>query len=184
MYKNGFNMLYWGFLFTMLDFKLQGFDILPDIVGYILISVGLKILLEQSGYFKKAAIFNIPMIVLSIFSIYEPPAKGGSGINFGPFGLIGIPLMIAGIVFSLLVIYNIFKGIEEMALIRNQMDIADESRQRWGQYFAFSIATLFAFILILIPPLAIIYVIVMFIIAIALTSIILIFMKKCEERLY
>ena len=32
-YVGAFRNFYWGFLLTMLDFRINGFDILPDILG-------------------------------------------------------------------------------------------------------------------------------------------------------
>ncbi|MDF2673496.1 MAG: hypothetical protein K0R09_1761, partial [Clostridiales bacterium] len=77
MYKDGFNKLYWGFLFIMIDFKLQGVDVLPDIVGYILFVIGFGMLASCSEYFSKAKSFDTPMIIISLFSIYERPAQSG-----------------------------------------------------------------------------------------------------------
>ncbi|HEY5586250.1 MAG TPA: hypothetical protein VIK78_17375 [Ruminiclostridium sp.] len=182
MNERGFSKLYWGFLFIMLDFKIQGVDILPDIIGYILFAVGLSMLAGNSMNFKKAGNFNIPMIIISIFSIYEKPAQGG-GIQFGPFGILGIPITIAILVLSLLVVYYIFMGIKDMAQIQGQSDIYEEADNRWRQFLLLQLAILPAFILIFIPPLAIIYIIVMLIVSIVMTIIIMQFMRKCGESL-
>lgn len=182
MNRSGFDKLYWGFLFIMIDFKIQGFDILPDIVGYILFAIGFSILAERSTYFKKSTAFNIPMIILSIFSIYERPAQG-SGIQLGQFGLLSIPIAIAALVFGLLVVYNLFMGIKEMAGTQGQMDISDEADKRWGQYLMLQLAALLAFALFFILPLALIYIIGMLVVSIALTVVIMKFMQRCGEYL-
>lgn len=182
MNKSGFDKLYWGFLFVMIDFKIQGFDILPDIVGYILFAIGFSILAERSTYFKKSATFNIPMIILSILSIYEQPSKG-SGIQLGQFGLLSIPIAIAGLVFSLLVVYNLFLGIKEMAETQGQMDIYSEADNRWRQFLMLQLVALLAIVLIFIPPLALIFIVGMLIASIALTVVIMKLMQKCGEYL-
>ena len=180
--ESGFSKLYWGFLFIMVDFRIQGFDILPDIIGYIFFAAGFSILAENSAYFKKAGYINIPMIILSAFSIYEKPAQGG-GIQLGPLGLFGILIAIASLVSGLLVVYNLFMGIKEMAEKREQMDIYEEADKRWNQYLLLQLAAILAFVLIFIPPLAIVYIFVMFIVSIVLTVIIMQFMKRCGECL-
>lgn len=182
MNENGFSKLYWGFLFIMIDFKIQGFDILPDIVGYILFAVGFSVLAANSEYFKKAANFNIPMIILSAFSIYEKPAQGG-GIHFGPLGPLGILIAIAGFVVGLLVVYNLFMGIKDMAGKQEQMDICEESDKRWEQYLLLQVAALLAIVLIFVPFLAIVCVIALLIASVAMTVVIMQFMKKCGECL-
>jgi len=180
MNKSGFSKLYWGFLFIMIDFKIQGVDILPDIIGYIFFAVGLSMLAVNSINFKRAGNFNIPMMIISIFTIYEKPAQG-VGIQFGPFGILGIPITIAILVLSLLVVYYIFMGIKDMALIQRREDIYEEADNRWRQYLLLQLAILPAFLFIFIPLLASIYIFVMLIVSIVMTRIIMQFMIKCGE---
>lgn len=182
MNENGFGKLYWGFLFIMIDFRIQGFDILPDIIGYILFAIGFSVLAVNSEYFKKAANFNIPMIILSVFSIYEKLAQGG-GIHFGPFGPLGVLLAVAGFVLGLLVVYNLFMGIKDMAEKQEQMDMCEEAGQRWEQYLLLQLAALFAIVLFFVPFISIICVIALLIASIAMTVVIMRFMKKCGECL-
>lgn len=182
MYQDGLNKFYWGFLFTMVDFKIQGVDVLPDIVGYILFAIGFGILAANSQHFEKARSFNIPMIILSIFSIYEKPVQGG-GVQLGTFGLWGVLIGIAATVLNLLVVYNLFMGIKDMADQQGKLDLSEEAEKRWRQYLGLQIAALFAFIMIIIPPLAFIWVIALFIAAIILTVVIMGFMKRCGEGL-
>jgi hypothetical protein len=182
MSESGLNKLYWGFLFIMISFKIQGFDILPDIVGYLLFASGFSNLASSSSYFSIAARYNIPMIILSFFSIYQSPVQGG-GVQLGPLGIFSIPLAIASFVLNLLVVYNLFMGIKEMAEKQGQSDLAKESDEKWNQYKMLQIAILFSFILLLIPPLAIVYIIVLFVISIILAISILGFIKRCIEGL-
>jgi hypothetical protein len=182
MNESGINKLYLGFIFIMLSFRIQGFDILPDVVGYLFFASAFSILTPNSTYFSIAAKYNIPMIILSIFSIYQSPVQG-AGIHLGPLGMFSIPLIIISVVLNLLVAYNLFMGIKEMAEKREQFDLARESDERWNQYKMLQIAIIFSFVLIFIPPLALIYIIVLFIITIILTIAILSFLKKCSKSL-
>lgn len=182
MYQDGFGKLFWGFLFIMINFRIQGVDILPDIIGYVLFSISFSILAPQSIHFKKAMNFNIAMIILSIFSIYQQPAQGG-GVQFGPFGFFGILISIASFILNLLVIYNLFMGIRDMAEEREQSDISLEANKRWDQYLLLQIAGILTFIVIFIPPLAVVYLIAMFIASIVLTVILMGFMKRCGMSL-
>lgn len=182
MNKSGLNKLYWGFLFVMLSFRVQGVDLFPDIIGYLFFASGFIELTSSSTYFSIAAKYNIPMLILSIFTIYERPAQGG-GIHFGLFGIFSITIAIASFVLNLLVVYNLFMGIKDMAEKNEQPSLMNESYERWNQYKMFSIATLFSYILIFIPPLAVVYILILFIIAIILTITILGFLKRCSESL-
>lgn len=182
MNESGLNKLYWGFIFIMLSFRIQGFDILPDIVGYLFFASGFVELASSNTYFNIAAKYNISMIILSIFSIYQTPVQGG-GINLGPLGIFSIPIGIASFVLNLLVVYNLFMGIKNMAEKREEFDLVKESNERWNQYKILQIAVLFSYILIFIPPLAVVYIIVLFVISIILTIGILGFLKRCSESL-
>jgi hypothetical protein len=181
MIERGFNKFYWGFIFIMLSFKIQGFDILPDIVGYLFLASGFSDLASKSAYFDTAAKYNIPMIILSIFSIYQAPAQPGV-INFGPLGLFMIPVMIAGFVLDLLVIYNLFAGVREMADKAEIYEMGYESDKRWNSYLTLKVASLLVFIFIVIPPLALIYIIGLIVATIIILIHIAGFMKRCAER--
>lgn len=70
----GFNKIIIGFVF-LFDFRLQGLDILPDFIGYILIFLGLQQIENLHDYFKNAKIFALILIFPSIFTIYENPGQ-------------------------------------------------------------------------------------------------------------
>ncbi|NLB43071.1 MAG: hypothetical protein GX815_12630, partial [Clostridiales bacterium] len=195
MVQKAFRNFYFGFLFVMIDFRVNGFDILPDIVGYIFFVVGLSSLLNMSEHFSKARIFHVIMLIISIFSIYERPAQDGVYIStdFLPGLLIGIAILII----ELFAFYHLFMGIKQWANeggtshvgidqweneggAINREDtqlngegraphLASEADHRWKQYLYFQIASFGVFLLIFIPPLAFIYIIAILIVAIVLT---------------
>jgi len=180
--ENGLNKFYWGFLFIMMDIKISGFDILPDIIGYILFAIGFSILAEKSNFFINAENVNIVMIILSVFNIYEKPFQG-EGVQFGVYGTLSVLLAIASLVFSLLVVYNLFMGIKDLAKTKAKFDIIEEVDKKWNQYLILRVAAMLAFVLMFIPPLAVIYIVVMLIASIFLTIIIMEFIKGCERCL-
>jgi hypothetical protein len=178
MFEGAFNKFYWGFFFVIVDFRFQGVDILPDIIGYFFFAGGLAALASANSYFEKAKSLNMFMIVLSIFEIYEKPAQG-SGINFGVLGPIGFLIGIAATILNLYVIYNLLMGIRGLAREQGKMLIGEEAERRWTQYLMLQLSSLFIIILVIIPPLAVIALIALFIFLIILTVKILGFMKRC-----
>lgn len=182
MSESAFNKFYWGFFFIMIDFRLQGVDIIPDIIGYLLLAAGFNILASRSSCFEKAKSLNMFMIILSLFQIYERPAQG-SGINFGALGPIGFLSGMAATIINLFVIYNLFMGIKDMASLQGEINVKEEAEKRWTQYLMLQLAGLFAIILIIIPPIAMIYIIVLFVISIVFTIAIMGFMKRCGSSL-
>lgn len=182
MVDKGMMKFYYGFIFIMLSFRIQRIDILPDVIGYILFAIGFKELEEHSSYFAKAFKYNLPMLLLSVLSIYQVPAQE-PGINFGPFGKFGILITAACFTLNLLIVYNLFMGIRDMAESRENIDIADRATEIWKHYRLFQIASLLVFAVIFIPALAIAFVFVLFVLSIALLIAILGFIKKSKEAL-
>lgn len=178
MSEKAFRNFYWGFLFVMVDFRLNGVDILPDIVGYLFFAAGLNILADRNFHFTKARTYNIVMILLSIFSIYEkqPQNTGGLNIHFDPLGFV---IGIASLIFSLLVFYHLFMGIKDLADAAGEGSIAEEAQQRWKQFVYLQMAVYGAFLLIFVPFLAVVYVIAMLIVSILLTLQFMRFMTRC-----
>ncbi len=195
MNRKSFTQLYWGFLFIMLDFRIQGLDILPDTVGYILFALAFYALASNGEHFDRAFRLNIPMIILSIFSIYEKRVQNsgmnrpGINISFGTLGTLRILISyasllisLASLILELLIVYHLFMGIKEMS--RNvHWDLYEEADRRWNQYLMLQIAVLLGFVIIFIPWLNFLYIIGVFAASIVLMFIILGFMKRCGEKL-
>jgi hypothetical protein len=182
MLEGAFNKIYWGFLFIMIDFRLQGIDVLPDIIGYLLFAGGLTVLASSSSCFEKAKRLNVFMIVLSVVQIYERPTQGG-GINFGVLGPFGFLIGIAATILNLIVIYNLFMGIRDIANVQGKMSIGQEAEKKWSHYLLLQLSVFLAIVFIIIPPIAFIFVIVIFICSIVLTFTIMSFIKRCGASL-
>ena len=182
MNRSAFDKFAYGFLFVLLDFKIMGFDILPEFIGYILFALGFKALISYSEYFRKGLYVTIPMIIVSIFSIYEKPAQSG-GINFGTLGLLGIPIAIAILILGILVVYYLFQGIIEMAKNFGFESIAAEANDKWKQFLYLQFALLLGFLFVFIPLLGIAFKIAILILSIVLTYTIMKFMRLCGEKL-
>lgn len=182
MNKDAFGKLSWGFFFIMLDFRLQGFDVLPDIIGYILFASGLSVLDSFSEYCCKAKSLNVTMIILSIFSIYERPVNT-QGVHIGSLGPLGIVIGLVSVIVSLMVIYNMFMGIGQIAREKQQMGLSDEAEKRWTHYLTLQIAALAVFAVMFIPVISMVYMVCVLAGYVIMTFIIMGFMKRCGEVL-
>lgn len=188
MNRNAFKMISYGFLFILVNFRIKGLDILPDTIGYVLFAAGFRSLASQSEYYRKALYVNIPLLITSLVNIYQFPAStpvqaGGVSFNFGALGVWAIPVCIANCVLSILVIYNMFQGIIEMALAKGLGDIADEAGRKWKEYLYLQIAVLFLFAAVFLPVIGIAYIIALAIISLIIILAIMRFMKVCGENL-
>jgi len=70
--KVGFNRIFWGLLFVLLDLRINSVDLfLPDFVGYILIVSGLGLLAPHDKWFRRARVMAIIMIFFSLTDLVE-----------------------------------------------------------------------------------------------------------------
>jgi hypothetical protein len=174
----GLRKFFWGFLFIMLGFRVKGFDILPDVVGFVLFAQGFKELSDKSHYFKVAARYNTTMIVLSLFSIYQPliTAEGNSAKLLM---LLEITLTIAAFTVNLNVVYNLFMGIRIMVQNFEQGSLYREAYKKWNQYKLIQVALLAFEIIVLIPIVNIIYILTLYVLSIAFLICIWKYFNKC-----
>jgi len=179
MAQEGYNKFFWGFLFIMFDFRIQGFDIMPNVIGYILFALGFQALAKHSEYFAKAKIFNLIMIFISLFTIYQNP-NPNEGVNWSPIGAV---TGVVSQVLLLVVVYHLLMGIKEIASRTNRFDLVEEADRKWRHFIAFQIATVLLVVMIFIPSLFIMMVISMFIVSIILMVNLMRFMRRCSTEL-
>ena len=181
MDSSGFRRLFWGFLFTMLDFRIMGIDILPDILGYIFFLTGLSILGLKDECFQNAKKYCIALIVLSIFFIYSPPEEQGAVIT--GLGLVSFIIGIAETIINLILVYNICEGVKNLTYGVDYMLLHEEAQKRWQQYIGLFIASLAVIILVIIPPLLVVGLIFLIVYSIVLVFLMTGFMARCRKVL-
>jgi hypothetical protein len=142
-----FMQLFWGFLIVLVDFRINGFDLLIDLVGYIFIVIGLGVLAKRSGQFERARPFAIGLLVLSVLSeissidvttsrhrfldvvtVTPTGAEGRNIVTFWSAGLV-VLLGLAALIANLLLVFYICEGIKEMA--GRSGELAEKAKQRW-----------------------------------------------------
>lgn len=174
----GFSKIFIGLIF-LFDFRINGFDILPDIIAYIFIYQGLKILSERNINFEKAKNLALPLIFLSILDIYQntiPVDQLGRSSYGGLTIFIGIIMIIV----NLMMIYRICIGIKEEAYKVNDSELALKSLKRWNLYLGVNITFLIAMLLPFLLPLLFIP---MFIASIVSYVLMLNLMKLSQTRI-
>lgn len=125
----GFNNLFWGFILTQFDFRVEGLNMLPDTMGYLIIYHGLEQLMEHNKHFKTARIIALPLVFLSIFDLFTVNQLAHD-IKAWVFLTGGI---VTGVV-DLLLVYHICIGIAELALASRHDDLEIPAYKRWRYY--------------------------------------------------
>ena len=129
----------------MFDIRVQGFDVLPDVIGYILMFRGLTLLAPSSRYFRRAASLAPYVVILSLADVWQPVPQGGGLLTMGGLSLrtpLGLALTLAGVallVLNLIVVSRICRGIGELAQTQDQKELAETAGSRWGEYKAMHI---------------------------------------------
>jgi len=129
----------------MFDFRINGFDILPDFIGYLLIFLGLSALVNLNEKFNKAKTLALPLIIISVLDIYQSPVPLNSGL-MEPKTMIISLIGIISILLNMLMIYNICIGIEEKAKDSGNFVLGTLARSRWNLYLILQIIFLVVFV--------------------------------------
>lgn len=132
----GLWLIFWGTLVIVLDFSINGFDLLNDVIGYVLVLIGVLRLAGQDGGpgYAGRMKFVTPMAILAlVLSVLRqlplPPEV------FGMVAWLSLPILVGTIVF--------FDAIRQMSGHRGLM----RSRASWS-------VTLLLFLAVYVAPLA------------------------------
>lgn len=107
----GFKQIVIGLVFLFLNFNINGFDIIPDFVGYIFIWVGLASLSEYHQEFRKAKIFAIILFFLSLIWLFLGP----SSYNSSDDGMLFVWLLsLISLVYAIYLRLKIGKGMTDL----------------------------------------------------------------------
>jgi len=172
--------MFWGFLFFF-DFRIQGFDILPDAIGYWLIYTGARGLISQSNHFYFVRKYSLPLIIVSLFDIYQvqTPIEQFT-INPQVFLFILVGFLIT--ILDLKLIYNLCFGIVEMALANEDFQLSSTAEGRWEYYLYVKIVMLiFTSISFFARHLIVIGFIPLFIISLGILVLMMGLMKRADD---
>lgn len=144
----GFTFIAWGLVFVLLSFKIQEVDILPDIVGYILIFIGLSKIEHYHSNFRKAKMLSVVFIVLSLIGMFQIRWTNPDGVFIAGGVLLGLVFL----VLQLCLFYFIFIGMEEGSRNRGLIELSTLARRRWTQYFLFTVLIFISMLIIWMAP--------------------------------
>lgn len=80
-----------GLLVVLVDLRFNGLDLVPDVVGWALVLVGLRFLVGRHGWFQLASAAAAIELVVSVFELLQPAtgpavlvdAVAGPAVMFG-----------------------------------------------------------------------------------------------------
>lgn len=162
----GLSKVFWGLLLVFVDIRLNHFDILPDLIGFIIAYTGFSQLSSFHRHFEKAKYATIPLLLFSILDLFQIPTQYQIS-TVGPSSL-SAPILFMSIVSTLLYLFMVFHLCKGIGYIGRQIgtpELEQKSEKRWKYYLwitlSLFILPIFALvgssaILILVIPLIII----------------------------
>lgn len=123
---SGMSKMIGGFLFLLINFRVGGFDMLPDFIGYIFIFSGLNSLAGCDAFFEKARPFAVICCAVSILNFYQSDTSGTIEITRWTVALSCILLLI-----SFLLLYYLIFGIRHVAQRQGREDFAQKGLRFW-----------------------------------------------------
>ncbi|HCS53130.1 MAG TPA: hypothetical protein DIW81_16305, partial [Planctomycetaceae bacterium] len=123
-----FSQLFWGLLLVILDFSINGIDLLADGVGYLIVAAGCRGLSQLSKKFETARMFCFALGVLWLLGF---AVRGDFAILYG----------LVTMVVNCAMIWRLLGGIGEFAKSRQRQDLADRASNRRVAYVAIMVST-------------------------------------------
>lgn len=127
----GYSALFWGFIFQF-DLRINRFDLLPDFIGYLLFLSGFAKLSARSRWFERARRCALPLVLLSIPSVYTVYLPGDPAA----WSMLGVLASLAMLILDLGMVYSMCRGIESEAKRSLYSDLARSAIARWQLYLA------------------------------------------------
>ncbi len=114
-YHGAFNLILWGFVFTILDIRLDWLDLLPDPLGYAGLAIGSGALSGAARQFKTAQALSGLLVLVSLLEAFLHP---------------WYPVQLVRGVLDLFMMWFLLGGIILLARLRNRLDLARQAENR------------------------------------------------------
>lgn len=148
-HMSGLRIAFWGLLFTAINIRIQGFDLVPDVIGYIMVVVGLGKIETYEGKFTSAKKMARVLVAISLINIYQAPAWETWGTEstgmmqstsssvlfsagiFGSVPWLAALLMITGMLANIYFAYFMCMGIKNLLIRVGDHTLAGICDDRW-----------------------------------------------------
>jgi hypothetical protein len=158
-----FGYIFWGLLLVFLDFSINGFDLLPDVVGYALVGYGAGGLTNKFVTFRTATSLSWLLAVGSVMAFF---ISDRSATQFFGWLMTG---------FQCALIWTLMGGVMAVATDRNRPDLAERAASRRVAYAVLTAAMIFLSFVPgggLLAPLAIVLLIATFVVLVMILHLI------------
>lgn len=122
----GFLLIILGLIMTFFDFSINGINLIPDLVGFILIAIGLSLHTTWDSSFGTARIMAFVLVFLAIPDLFDFTIP----ITPGPIQIFLTalwPLNIARTIVFILMNWFLFRGISAVAISQGNEGLASSA---------------------------------------------------------
>jgi hypothetical protein len=106
--------VFWGFVLVVFDFRVFGWNLIPDFVGFVVIAAGLADLCEVHGYFEKGRGLALALVVIALPEIVEVSVPVQPGNPTITVNLLWPAILLMNCV-ALVMTWFVLKGVIELA---------------------------------------------------------------------
>lgn len=100
----------WGLLFVLVDLKIEFVDVLPDMLGYLLMTSGLWRLQALNGYFRAGHLSAWLLLIWSVLSLFWFPEVGAGSVPMQ--SVKGLLIQLPAVCLHMVLIFGICRGIQ------------------------------------------------------------------------
>ena len=114
--SRSFALIFWGLVLTILDFRVNGFDLLPDLMGYLLVALGCEGLALASPRFQMARLIAWILAIFEVYLFFAKPVD---------------PMVtLAAAILSVVMVWSLLGGIMQVATDLRRPDLAASASNR------------------------------------------------------
>jgi hypothetical protein len=142
---SGLRLCLYGLILTVININIQGFDIFPDVIGYILVIVGLGKIEAYEANFNLAKRIAYILTVLAAINIIKPQNQDVSGSGnllqtanvtfsagiFGNVPWLALLFMLVGMAASITFAYAMCMGMKNLLTRIGDETLAGICQDRW-----------------------------------------------------
>ncbi|HEX2925116.1 MAG TPA: hypothetical protein VHP38_02480 [Ruminiclostridium sp.] len=138
--KSSYTRVFWGLILVYFDINLGFFDILPNFIGYYLISSGLGGLAQKNPAYKTGRIPSALMIFVSLMWLLAPKNTYSKDISPSSLWLFAVSGLFA--IINLIIQYSVCKGVYAEAEFYENTELMKKAKLRWQALFCVTAASL------------------------------------------
>ncbi len=142
---SGLRLCLYGLIITVININIQGFDIFPDVIGYIMVIIGLGRIEQYEEKFGQAKRIAYILTVLAAINIYKPQTQDPSVVAgplqansvtfsagiFGNIPWLATLLMFLGMAANLVFLYAMCMGMKNLLIRTGDETLAGVCDNRW-----------------------------------------------------